>query len=235
MGVAGWWGRQGWGFLITLALMFLFMLVLGWQITGRPSGILINERKLMSLSRFQLAIWTIIVLSAYLSVALSRMKASATDPLAIGVDWHLWALLGISTTSLVGTPLLLSAKQAKEPAAAVVPQAASALEEPEDEIKKNRDGLLYGNENINDAHFTDMFEGDELKTTAYIDVSKVQMFFFTVIAVLTYAAAVFKAFRETEPLALDQLPAVSDGLVALLGISHAGYLAGKAVVQTKTP
>ncbi|MCW3977668.1 MAG: hypothetical protein NWE77_07030 [Candidatus Bathyarchaeota archaeon] len=57
----------------------------------------------------------LIVLSAFLTIALERIYASATgtiiaDPSAIAIPLELWALLGISTTSFVRSPLVLSAK-----------------------------------------------------------------------------------------------------------------------------
>jgi hypothetical protein len=36
-----------------------------------------------------------------------------------------------------------------------------------------------------------MFQGDEVGDTAYVDVSKVQMFYFTVIAIIAYAYTVY--------------------------------------------
>jgi DNA polymerase family B len=81
---------------------------------GRWAGILIDERKVMTLSRFQIIMWTVIILSAYFTMVNARIYASALgapgDPLAIEIDWQLWAPLGISSTSLVGTPLIMDSR-----------------------------------------------------------------------------------------------------------------------------
>ena len=70
-------------------------------------------------------------------------------------------------------------------------------------------------------------------TIAQIDIAKVQMFYFTVIAVVCFFAMVFRVL-VTGTSDLGQLPLLPDGLVAVLGISHAGYLTSKSVSHTKT-
>ena len=128
-------------------------------------GILINERKLMSLSRFQMALWTLMILSAYFTMAVGRIKAGVPNPLAIEIDPQLWAVLGISTASLIGSPLISSVKKGKEPAQAteLTDRVGKAFDEAPAVVEKNREGVLYGNENTSDAAFTDMqrqHEGD---------------------------------------------------------------------------
>jgi len=217
--------------LITL-LMLLVLLILGKTITKRPMGILINERNLMSLSRFQMVLWTLAVLAAYFTYALARIRAGTADPLNVAMDWHLWALTGISTTSMVGTPLILTTKKDKEPDAAAVQKASRLVDEPPAVIDANREGTLYANSSIADACFTDMFQGDELNNTAHIDLAKLQMFYFTVIAVVAFFVMVFSALAARNP-ELSQLPVLPDGMVAVLGISNAGYLTSKGIAHTK--
>jgi len=112
---------KGLNWFFVMFFMICFIVSIGWLRTGRLSGIFINERNLMSLSRFQLVLWTLIVLSAFLTIALARISASVADPtaiadpLAIALPEQLWTLLGISTASLVGSPLILSTKVQKEP------------------------------------------------------------------------------------------------------------------------
>lgn len=232
--VSGWFFSPGLNWFCIALSMFVFFLILGVRICGRPAGILINERKLMSLSRFQLVLWTLIILSAYATISLMRIKASVPDPLGIAIDWHLWALMGISTTSLVGTPLIYSTKTRNEPVdQKLVEDVADSFNEAVDQVEKNRDGVLYGNENISDAAFTDMFEGDELKNTAFVDMNKVQMFFFTLIAALSYVVLLFNMIVSNTPKELASLPVLPEGLIAILGISHAGYLTGKTTHHTK--
>ena len=233
--LAGWALPSGLNWLVTAAAMFLFCVVLGLHSKGNPLGILINERNLMSLSRFQMLVWTIIILSAYFTMAMVRITKGIDDPLAIEIDWHLWALMGISTTSLVGTPMIYSVKKRKEPRQLEkeLEKNAAVFKESTTEVDSNRQGLLYGNSNISDARFADLFEGDELDNTAYIDMSKVQMFFFTIIAALSYTVLLYSMITSKDLSNLDKFPALSEGLIAILAISHGGYLSFKNIDHTK--
>jgi len=242
MVVAGWFAPAGVNLVLVALSMVLLMVVLGLGTTSRPLGILINERNVMSLSRFQMVVWTIMVLSGYLTFALVRIKMMAsgaangtpiTDPLGIGIDWHLWALLGISTTSLVGAPLLLSPKKNLEPVSSVTPKTAQMLNEPEQDVIANKQGTLYANSKLSDARLTDMFEGDELMNTARIDLAKVQMFYFTIVAAMCFFVMVIKTLTAGSSN-LDNLPSLPEGFVAVLGISHAGYLTSKGVNHTQS-
>jgi hypothetical protein len=242
---AAWYLPPRWSYLAVIGLMLLFMVTLGIRISGRPAGILISERNLISLARFQMVLWTLIILSAYLTAALGRIKGgSIADALAIGLDEKLWGLLGISTASLIGSPLIQGTKKAQNPKAGEVAKtetalAAKGVTETRADITNNAQGVLYANAEIKDAAFSDMFEGDEVGNTAYVDMAKVQMFFFTVVAALSYGMTLFqwiaaKQFLPADPQAQAAFPLVSGGLIAILGISHAGFLVNKSTTHTPT-
>jgi hypothetical protein len=230
MTLAGLFAPKGINWILEFIFLFLFFLVVGSLVSKRLSGILIDERNQMSLSRFQIVVWTLIILSAYLTIALARITAGVADPLAIGIDWQLWALLGISSASLVGSPLLLSEKKDRK--------SSPAEETRFDEItkEKNENLQLFGKipvrDSPNDALFTDMFRGDEAATFYNINMAKVQMFFFTIIAALSYGFAILTLVINTDSSMINNLPPVSPGLVAILGISHAAYLTNKGIDQT---
>ncbi|QHW29416.1 hypothetical protein GZH47_00275 [Paenibacillus rhizovicinus] len=220
---------QGALWLASFVLMACFFLIVSLRITGKAFGLLVNERNLMDLSRFQTVLWTMILLSAYYTAASLRIYGlqNIEDALNVTLDWHLWALMGISFTSLVATPLIHVNKQAKtiadDEAAKLQP---AAVEES--------DGILCARSNFADASWTDLFKGDELKDAAYVDIAKLQMFFFTLVAALSYAALLLQMFGSLAPGAITDFPAVSEGLLALLGISHAGYLTSKSIDRTKS-
>lgn len=227
-------GSQGTNLVITMILFTIMLCAIGKYVSGRITGIVINERNLVSLSRFQIVIWTVIILSTYVFAVLQRFQnPDVEDPLAVGLATELWWLLGISTASVVGSPLILSGKTTKEPQKETVKQTANALSEDETEIQMHRKGLLYVNSDIDDAALTDMFQGDEIGNTAHVDISKVQMFLFTVVAALSYIFAAVKWVNNVDPEYLNNLPNVSEGLIAILGISHAGYLSAKTFDHTK--
>ena len=228
-----WCATESW--LLTLGLLVVLCIYLGWVISGRPLGILVGSRNLMSLSRFQMVAWTIVILSAFLTIAFRRILGGVANPLDIVIDQHLWALLGISTASLVGTPLILQNKTGKDTDQATVAKTAIATGETAQQVDDNRQGNLYANPSITDARVTDMFEGDEVGNTAYIDIAKVQMFLFTIIIIVAFCYQVYGMlcdFCKTGNIAALVMPVLSPGLIALLGISHAGYLGSKTADHT---
>jgi hypothetical protein len=230
--LGGWYAPPGVNFAIITAFMLLVMAVLGLATSQNPLGALITHRNVMSLSRFQMALWTVLILGAYFTFALLRIKGGIQDPLDVQMDWHLWTLLGISTTALVGTPLILSTKQTKEPDQDSLQKAARSVGEDLEKLQTNREGTLYANASPSEARFSDLFQGDELINTAYLDLAKVQMFYFTVISAVVFFVMVFNAVVKSQQL--DHLPILPDGLIAILGISNAGYLTSKGVGQMKT-
>ncbi len=238
-GVTAWLAAPGWNWILILILLTAIVLVLGKALTGRIFGVLITERKIMSLSRFQMMIWTLLIVSAFLAIAMERVKSGeVAEPLVIGVDWQVWALLGISTTSLVGTPLLNGNKTRKEPLnhpgkqQTVVEKTAETFNQSTAAVEDNRTGVLYGNPSIDDARFTDLFEGEELVNAQFLDLGKVQLFFFTVIIAMVYAVQLFQLIAHNDLTDDVSLPTVNEGLLALLGVSHAGYLGTKGITQT---
>ena len=105
MGVATW--------LIVLLLLVLSSVVIGYTVSGVWWGILVDTRNMVSLSRLQLVAWTILVLSALLTAALTNVSwmmygqaHALVDPLAIALPEELWALMGISTASFAGATLI---------------------------------------------------------------------------------------------------------------------------------
>jgi hypothetical protein len=108
----------------------------------------------------------------------------------------------------------------------------------EEEIQKedtNSVGVLKINEYPWEATLGDIFQGDEISNYQRVDLSKVQMFFFTVVLIAAYSYALWILSRSQivyNPFILE-LPAFSASMVALLGISHAGYLTVKAVPQSQ--
>jgi hypothetical protein len=230
----------GWNLLVVIAAILLLLLVLGHAIVERPLGVLINEQNVMSLSRFQMAVWTIVVIASYFAYAFVRVRLAGTgvldtkaagDPLNVNIDAHLLALMGISATSFVASPYILGTKKNQTPDDGVAAKTAQISGESAEEVETNRQGTLYANSNLADARVTDMFQGDEVGDTMHIDMAKVQMFFFTVIAAIAYLLLVFRNLRAPGQ-DLSSLPALPDGIVYAIGISHAGYLGSKGLDHT---
>ncbi len=272
--------------IIFAALMAIFMAIVGYGIMGRFLGILIDERNVMSLSRFQMVLWTLVLLPAWFAAATWNAGVPGrTDqklgPLDIAMPAQVWALLGISTASLVATPLILKEKTKKktttkqkvkslrsiaaregkqaslapltpsvasEAMATMTPEARMAAQTPTEAsvqetaaaVGVDLKGQLFTRTDPADANVSDMFHGDEIGNAAQVDLSKIQMFFFTLILVMAYALAIDTAltvgFDPTKPVltfGVHQFPAIDPGMAALLAISHAGYLGYKAASHTE--
>jgi hypothetical protein len=231
--VAGYCLPQGWNFAAVTAILLLLMIQIGRAIVGLPFGILIGDLNVVSLARFQMAVWTALILGAYMAHAFARIrKGDGMDALNIEIDSPLWILMGISTTSLVAAPLILNSKKDQEPDTGVVAKTAVAAGESENTIADNRQGIVFANTAKADARLTDMFQGDEIGNTTHVDLAKVQMFYFTVVSAVVFFAAVFHNLLVNGDL--SHLPTLSEGFVAILGISHAGYLGSKGISHTPT-
>lgn len=199
-----------WIWIGALILLALFVIVIGYGITGKWLGLLIDNRRKMSLSRFQTILWSVLILSAFLAAALTNLPlvSNPIDALSVGIPPELLGILGISVTSLAGAQLILNNKKPEQ-------------------VDKNGDGT----DPTDRPSWFDMFKGDDVANVGYLDLSKVQMFYFTIILVLVYGAALGVMFMTVDPRhpSISAFPALSVTVVGLLGISHAGYLTYKAV------
>jgi len=205
--------------------------VLGRLRSLQGEGLLIDTRNKMSLSRLQLVLWTLVVLSALLTVALFNIRKDAmANPLDIHVSPQVWGLLGISTASFVTAATIKSQKKNQNVSVEATERTTEALKKVGDDPKKVADpqDALVAYERPRDAGVSELFKGDEVIAAAYLDLGKVQVFFFALIVVFAYAAEVGALLYGT-PHPIKSLPDLSTGIVALLGISHAGYLTSKAV------
>jgi hypothetical protein len=203
--------------------------------TGSPLGALITDRNVMSLSRLQTVLWTVLVLSGWAAVVFARLVSGDSDPLSVGIQPSLYALMGINAAALIGTPFVLSVRSNKpvDPQALTdaAQDAAHALGEPVEDIVNRADGVVYTNESPDDARLTDIFEGDEVGNTYVVDLAKVQMFFFTTVSALVWLIAVLHLL-DGHPESATALPTLPDGMVTLMGFSNAAYVASKGIDHT---
>lgn len=230
MGIGGWFlvlWNLAWTWAILLLLMVAFIMCAGYNATGEYFGCLIDPRNRMSLSRFQLICWTLLVLSALLASVLYNIqfKAAGEDAL-VAIPKALWVLMGISTTSLLGSPLLLQAKDKK----AKEGNGDSGDSTVNSEHSSN---CVHNKSTAKEAGWGDLLFGEAENNAKVLDVARVQMFYFTLIALLIYIYLIINTFREASNgsggYGINSLPEVSGGLVALLGISHTAYLAKKSI------
>jgi hypothetical protein len=159
-------------------------------------------------------------------------------------------LLGISATSLVGSSLIKNEKSTKDVAneneasvkmkkpvrrlgdsGLMVEAADPANPKATDPVVAR--GVLRVNNDPRDSKWSDMFQSEEVGSAGHLALSKIQMFYFTLILVIAYAAALAMHFTNASG-EIGDFPALDNSMIALLGISHATYLAGKSISSTNT-
>jgi len=226
--VPDWWNIYLiWIFVIVL--ITAIVATIGKMKNGKVLGIAIDGRNKYSLSRLQMTFWTILVIATIYTFTLWNLGFSVT-PMNFVVPPVLWALMGISSISLVGSPLILNNK----PASVVVKNASPVS-----------------------AQWTDLIAGEENGNRQTVDLARVQMLLITIVVGVSYtimiamvlarakasatviaatenkvaaATAAAKAMgASTTDATILSFPEMSAGIIALLTISHAGYLTYKAV------
>jgi hypothetical protein len=219
-------------FIIMAALTF-FTMVASHGITGRFFlGWLINEQYRMSLSRLQMFLWTVVVLSAFFTAVLANINAGYQFvALDIGIPEELWIAMGISTTALVASPLILTEKKKQTTNEDAYQRT---LQNPDSDIcEQNCIGQLQQNTKPEDARLYNLISGEEVSNWNILDLSRLQNLFITLVLVTAYAASLgcylLKVVNEIGGMPIDKFPELNASFIALLTISHAGYLVGKAV------
>jgi hypothetical protein len=211
-----------WAWLVTGAIFTVFLFSLGWWLGKghKLVGILVDDRRnRVSLAKFQLAVWTVVIFSAFSVVMIAEGSVDIYLPAEV------WGLVGISVSSMAGAAIIKGVKIDSQPAApgggvpVVVPFGVLAVSD--------------------EARFRDIFMGDELENQDFVDLSKVQMFFLTLVAVVGYVYAMYGANLGKQPADLTEdycayFPPLSSALLTLLAISHTGYLTVKAAPHTQT-
>lgn len=213
---------------LTMVLMASFVALVGYSITGLWRGAFIDDRNRISLSRFQMLLWTIVILSAYLVGSLGNIYIGQSDPLSIALPQQLWLLMGISTTSLVGSPLIKSTKKDNDPDKAQADATIAALASRRGIAPRQiaTQGQIVINQRQEDSSWSDLFQGEETGNAATLDLAKIQMFYFTLVLSLAYVVALAGQFGHGP---FRSFPSFDSGMLALLGISHGGYLVNKAI------
>jgi hypothetical protein len=171
------------------------------------SGILVDSRNRYSLTRLQIVLWTILVLSLLAAVFLTRHFAGVSygeehNSMSIVLPGELLTLMGIAVGSTaLSTVIKLNKDQTRK-----------------EKIRTNPDR----------PNWMDLITVEE-GAKAYIDPGKFQNLWITVLAVGAYCAMSAQHVANTPPSTVNQftLPGVDGTLLNLLLISHAGYIALK--------
>lgn len=215
--------------LVTLALFAAILAVAGHGATGRWDGIFIDRENRISLARFQLILWTLVLVSALMTAGLiNAMKPADPTPLNIKISPRIWALLGLGAFTAVAAPLTDDQRRL----ASRTDSSASADSVKLDKLRKTQglaetpgyEGDVLVKKHPRDARWIDLILGDH-QAPNHADVSKVQQLAFTVLLLCVYALALRAKFDGDKDI--DAFPEIDTGFIALLGISHAAYLGDK--------
>jgi hypothetical protein len=82
---AGWLFRLVWAWIATMILLIVFVVLVGHHIVGLWRGAFIDDRNMISLSRFQTIVWTVLVLGGFLAAALYNVRGDQPEPLGISL------------------------------------------------------------------------------------------------------------------------------------------------------
>lgn len=231
------WRTLAWA-INTLAFLAL-LTILGIWLKGYPTGLLIDQRNRYSLSRLQMTAWTALAVPA-IAVALGN-NALRTPEIAafpeLVLDWTLVTLMGISLGSFVSAPLALSVKTQNNPDPVQADASREQLaktEQVQGESIRLRGSLIVKAAPA-DARLRDFFSGEEVGNAQTVDIARIQMLAITTVVWATYAVMLFRIFSlgGAEGRIIHQFPAFDNTLLALIAVSHAGYIVGK--VTPKTP
>ena len=217
--------------IATMILFTMFVVVAGHGITGLWRGLFIDRRNEISLSRFQMVFWTVIVLSGYFSIVLANIALGWSNPLAVAIPEEVWLAMGISTTSLIGGPLISRKKRSLKADDHKTAITFNLLyEQGVNPSTLDTEGQIVIKKKLTDSSWSALFRGEESNDAAHLDLTRIQMFFFTIILLLAYILAI-GSLLKIKDIRIESLPEFNTSMLALMGLSHGSYLVSKAIPQ----
>lgn len=229
--------NAGLSWLAMLVMLGLSGVALGSTVNKRWDGIMIDSDNRISLSRFQLICWTILLLGSLAAMGIYNLlsKTGAGTALNIQIDPQIWALLGLPAFTAITASAIKDSNRGTSTADktnANADKTASDVKARENlTADPTFDGRVLTKPDPTQARWLDMVLGD-FEGAQNIDASKFQKLVITLLVLVVYAGSIWAIFSKADGSPLTAFPPVTNGLVALLGISHAAYLADKQFSQT---
>jgi hypothetical protein len=233
-------GSRSNAWIVTLVFLVVMLIVAGFAAKRRWDGVFIDKDNRISLSRFQLVVWTILLVSTLFTAGLTNATppGAVVDPLNIRIPPEIWALLGLGAFTAVAAPAIKEGKRGGANLALVTDQVQAHQSAAGLTLQRDQklaappffDGRVLAKASSTDARWIDLIMGD-YEGGGYVDVSKLQKLAFTVLVATVYGVGLWQVMSGTNPVIRD-FPTVDPGLLALLGISHAAYLADKQIAGT---
>jgi hypothetical protein len=240
--------------IVAAAAMLVVAAIVGLSSGQGVFGVLVDGRGKYSLSRLQILLWTAMIMGGYFGVAFPKGGFINIPPEVLG-------LLGITLGStVVSTAIKANQMQTgqtesdgqrnREIAASAQnemlrllgvdqPELLSADEKSALLAHLSEDECAELNRQIvaqRKPSWMDLFTQEQKGTEHLIDIGKLQMFAWAVVALTIYGGMLVA--QLTLPLAavyeLTELPNVTGTILALMGISQATYLGMKLPDQSQT-
>src|SRR5947209_7598425 len=152
--------------LLTTVLSIAAVCIIGIAVSGRISGLFIDSRNMMSLSKFQMVVWTLVVIPALITAAaanLAQIGAAGVDlmdALKIEIPPELLAALGLSGATMAASPMVLTTKAGSAPDPKEIADTSRNLGLDSTQVKSV--GKVIGKTDPSLASWSDMFQGDEV-------------------------------------------------------------------------
>ena len=173
---------------------------------GRPADLFLGEDNRYSTSKFQTVLWFWVVISTYLAIVVLRWTNAGWDYIGgVDIPTNLLVLSGLSVLGAAGAKLITTSKveTAKN---AVGPAAVNDPKPPADKPKPG-----------------DLINDDFNRT----DLGDFQLVTVTAIAAVMYVLSSLEFMTVIELRRIITMPEVDATLLALFGLSQAGYLGKK--------
>jgi len=188
------------------AIVVLYVIAAVMNKSPNPLKVVEGKDGAASTSKFQWAVWLVVILFAYAFLWFIRTREGNWDGLST-IPKNLLTVLGFSTLTAIG------AKGIVVGYTGAGSLAKGDATDPTTNTASPKGGLL----------------ADDSGTP---ELAKIQMVAFTFVAVGIFLYDVFHQAKGSHPTA--QLPDIDSSLLVLMGISQGGYL-GKKLVTTTTP
>ena len=214
-----WWS---WG--ISALLIVALGVWAGRAATGQFAGILIDTRGRYSLTRLQISLWTVVVVSLLVGVLVGRATVAGVDPLGFSIPDTLLAALGISLASGLGSITIKAYKNRSRADYVAASPPAAETARPAGDVAVGLGPRL--------AQLVLVEEGQDADVK--VDITKFQNLLFTMFLIGAYVVVTVQAFRGkgpppaiNGPADIATLPDFNATFITLLLISHGAYLIGK--------
>jgi hypothetical protein len=204
--VCAWVGRRCHDVPYIIGFAVLLLLWLFYRISAGDWNILETTRgadNRWSTSKCQFFLWTVVALFSYASLYAARIGAGVLTTNDFNIPTNLLLAMGLSVTTAVAAKGITVSQLSDQTA-----------------TKEHIDAK--------DAQTGDLIKDDG----GAIDLTKVQMLGWTIVALGAYIASVAYAVQHIQPT--TKLPDIDTALMVLMGLGQGAYLA-KKLITTSTP